>query len=118
MSRSRRKSARHRRKPDPLARSVGERIKRLRIEQDFNFDAWVEETGLGRGYISELERGMVIPTIQALKKVADALELPLADIVLVGDSDREKLFNATRGLTGDTVRELLRTAETRASRRK
>ena len=117
MSRTRRKSARHRRKPDPLARAVGQRIKRLRVEQDFNFDAWVEETGLGRGYVSELERGMVIPTIAALQKVADALELPLADLVLVGETDRERLLEATRGLGPDTVKDLLRAAEAKQRRK-
>lgn len=105
-----RKSARHRTKPDALARAVGQRIRRLRLEQEFTFDAWVEETGLGRGYISELERGMVVPTIHALKKVADALQLPLADLVVVGQSDRERLFELTRSLDSATVSELLRTA--------
>lgn len=118
MSRTRRKSERHRRKPDPLARAVGERIKRLRLDQDFNFDAWVETTGLGRGYVSELERGMVVPTIHALKKVADALDLPLADLVAIGNTARERLIDATRLLETDDVNELVRLAEARRPRAK
>jgi transcriptional regulator with XRE-family HTH domain len=82
----------------------------LRKEADFNFDAFVEETGLGRGYISELERGLVVPTVVALEKVAVALRLTVADLVL-GDSDREKLMDATRRLNRKQIRELLSTVQ-------
>ena len=96
---------RHRTKPDPLAKVVGERIRNLRKQQDFRFDAFVEETGLGRGYVSELERGLVVPSIHSLSKVARALGLTLADIVL-GDSRREAFFEATRGISDEDVEQL------------
>jgi transcriptional regulator with XRE-family HTH domain len=101
---------RHRTKPDPFAKAVGARVRRLRKERDFTFDAFVEETGLGRGYISELERGLVVPTITALAKVAAALELTVADLVL-GDSARERLFEAARALDETQVSGLLKQAE-------
>jgi transcriptional regulator with XRE-family HTH domain len=85
---------------------IGQRIRRLRRELDFSFDAFVEETGLGRGYVSELERGLVVPTVHALAKVAAALEVTLPDLV-VGDSAREQLFEITRGMSDADVRSLL-----------
>jgi transcriptional regulator with XRE-family HTH domain len=91
------KSPRHRQKPEPAAQVVGETIKRLRQERKFSFDAFVEETGLGRGYISELERGLVVPTVVTLKRLADALEVTMADLVL-GQSTRELVFSATHDL--------------------
>ena len=69
----------------------------LRLADGYTFDAFVEETGLGRGYVSELERGLVVPTIHSLAKIAAALRLTVADLV-IGDSLRERLFEATRGL--------------------
>ena len=99
-------SRRHRTVADPLALAVGRRVRALRREQDYSFDAFVEETGLGRGYISELERGLVVPSIHALSKVALALAVPVADLVL-GTSDRERLMDLTRGLPPDALRELL-----------
>jgi len=111
-------AGKHRAKPDPLAARFGERLKRLRREADFTFDAFVEETGLGRGYVSELERGLAVPTLSTLAKIANALELPMADLVL-GDSPREKLYEATRGLDEahisrlrDSVSKLPRTSAT------
>jgi transcriptional regulator with XRE-family HTH domain len=94
-ARPRRSAPHHRRHPDPTAKAIGGRIRKLRQERDFCFDAFVEETGLGRGYVSELERGLVVPTINALAKVAAALEVTVADLVL-GDSPRERLFALLR----------------------
>jgi transcriptional regulator with XRE-family HTH domain len=105
-----RTTTRHRHKPDPLAREVGTRVARLRKERGFTFDAFVEECGLGRGYVSELERGLVVPTIHALAKVAAALELSMADLVL-GDSPRERLMEVTRDLGAADVGRLLEEAE-------
>jgi transcriptional regulator with XRE-family HTH domain len=101
---------RHRSKADPFAKTVGLRVRELRKEKDFSFDAFVEETGLGRGYISELERGLVVPTITSLAKLAGALEVTVADLV-TGDSPRERLFATTRHLAESDVAAILKQAE-------
>lgn len=106
--------SRHRAAPDPLAARVGMRIRTLRKELEFAFDAFVEETGLGRGYVSELERGLVVPTIGTLARVATALEVTIADLVL-GDSDRERLFEELRQEPSSVVRELREQARARTA---
>lgn len=80
-------------------------MRTLRRDADYSFDAFVEETGLGRGYISELERGLVVPTIGTLARLAAALDVTVADLVL-GDSDRERLFDELRGARPGFVRDL------------
>ena len=105
----------HRKEPDPRSRDVGARIKALRLAAGFTFDAFVEETGLGRGYVSELERGMVVPTLTTLERVAEALELTTADLVL-GEGPRERLFEVARALPAPEVGRLLRSAEATARR--
>ena len=101
------KTTRHRATPDAHAKIVGARIRALRKEKEFSFDAFVEETELGRGYISELERGLVVPSLTALAKVARALELTVADLV-ADDSPRERLFLATRSLEDKQVLAILK----------
>jgi transcriptional regulator with XRE-family HTH domain len=97
--------SRHRERPDPLAARIGQRIRDLRAETEFPFDAFVEETGLGRGYVSELERGLVVPGVGTLARVASALGVTIADLVC-GDTEREKLFDELRGRSGMLVRSL------------
>ena len=101
------RGGRHRSQPDPLSRLVGARVRRLRQEAGFTFDAFVEEVGLGRGYVSELERGLVVPSITSLARIALALEVTMADLVTVGASQRERLFELTRRLGPGKLGELL-----------
>ncbi|MGE0322119.1 MAG: helix-turn-helix domain-containing protein [Polyangiaceae bacterium] len=68
---------------------MGARVRKLRKEKGISFDALVGETGLGRGYISELERGLVNPTIGNLDLVAQALGVSLAEL-LTDDSNGEQ----------------------------
>lgn len=102
--------SRHRKTPDLLAKAVGEHIRKLRKHKGICFDAFVEETGLGRGYISEIERGLAVPSIKTLKAVAKALEVTMADLVL-GDSPREQLFRLTADMNVADVLALLERAE-------
>lgn len=99
------RNGRHRAVPDPLAARIGTRIRALRAASDFGFDAFVEETALGRGYVSELERGLVVPTIGTLARVAAALGVTVADLVS-GESDRERLFVELRTADAKLLREL------------
>lgn len=100
-----RRSARHRRVPDLLAQRIGSRIHDLRADVGLGFNAFVTRTGLGRGYVSELERGLVVPTVASLARVAEALGVTVADLV-VGTSERERLFDELRGEPMAVVREL------------
>jgi transcriptional regulator with XRE-family HTH domain len=101
-------SKKHRDTPDPLAELVGARIRQLREEADMSFDAFVESAGIGRGTASELERGLIVPSLGTLHKVAEALDVLLADLLLVEGSPRERLMEITRGMTDREVASLLR----------
>jgi transcriptional regulator with XRE-family HTH domain len=96
----------HRTRPDPKAKAVGERVRQLRKEKDWTFDAFVEELGLGRGYVSELERGLLVPGLHVLHKLADALEVTVGDLV-PGDSIRAEIYEATRNVPEVDLRPLL-----------
>jgi transcriptional regulator with XRE-family HTH domain len=98
-------SGRHRHIPDPLAERIGARIRALREDAGIGFDAFIARTGLGRGYVSELERGLVVPSVGSLTCVADALEITLADLVL-GSSDRERVFDELRGQPAALLRQV------------
>lgn len=111
---TRRTSPKHRKTPDSLARAIGQRIKRLRVEANWSFDAFVEETGLGRGYVSELERGLVVPNVRVIERVAKILEVTSADLVL-GDTPRELLFDVARALDPSAVESLLAKARALAT---
>lgn len=60
---------------------VGQRIRRLRTEAGVSLADLAATSGLGKGTLSELERGQRNPTLDTLFSVATALEVPLSDVM-------------------------------------
>ena len=113
------KKGQHRTEPDPLAAKVGARVRQLRLEKSFSFDEFVAETELGRGYISELERGLVVPTVGALSRVAETLDVTLLDLVTFPDDDpRQEVVDLSRHFTNTRLRGLVKEMKTYLSDRK
>lgn len=66
----------------PVSESLGKVICRLRHEQGLSQEAFADQAGLHRTYVSQLERGLKSPTIDVLTKLATALGLRASDILL------------------------------------
>ncbi|WP_306210125.1 helix-turn-helix domain-containing protein [Actinoplanes sp. RD1] len=70
-----------------LSASVGERIRDLRTQRGISLSALAVATGLGKGTLSELERGRRNPTLDTLFAIATALSVPLGELLVSGDGD-------------------------------
>ena len=57
--------------------SMAERLRALRERKHFSQGEVEKRTGLLRSYISRLENGHSVPTIETLEKLAKALEVPM-----------------------------------------
>jgi transcriptional regulator with XRE-family HTH domain len=98
---------------DPLALAVGARVRQLREEAGMTIEGVAFESEVGsKGHLSSLERGLVMPTIQTLKAIADGLGVAILDLVTFPEQDdRQRLVDATRYLGPVQIRALLREAE-------
>lgn len=65
-----------------VGRRVGANIKRLRREQGISQEELADRAGMHRTFISQIERAVKNPTIQTLDKIAQALGVPLTEIVV------------------------------------
>jgi transcriptional regulator with XRE-family HTH domain len=92
--------------------AVGQRIRQLREEQGLTLEKLAFESELGsKGHLSNLERGLVMPTVATLKVLADHLGVLVADLVTFPeDGPRQALIEATRTMTAGTIRKLLKEA--------
>lgn len=88
----------------------------MRKELDLSFAELVERTRLGAGYISELERGLVMPSAGTLTRVAEALDVTVADLV-AGDTERERLFCDLRGAKRTLLRSIRALVDAEAKKR-
>lgn len=93
---------------DPLALAVGRRIRELRLEAGLTIEKLAYESELGsKGHLSNIERGLVRPTVQTLKVLADHLEvLPLDLLTFPADDTRQSIIDHTRRLSFPALRKL------------
>lgn len=65
-----------------MLREIGRRLKNLREERGLTLAHIAAQTKLSKAYLSELEHGNATnPTLDALKRLADAFGVTVADVV-------------------------------------
>ncbi|MBV8207467.1 MAG: helix-turn-helix transcriptional regulator [Acidobacteria bacterium] len=57
--------------------NIGETIRNLRLQRGMSQGDIEKRTGLLRCYLSRVENGHTIPSLDTLAKIADAMEVPL-----------------------------------------
>lgn len=60
---------------------VRQNIVRIRKEKAYTQERLAYESGVSKGYLSEVESGKKSPTIKFLEKLADTLEISLTELV-------------------------------------
>lgn len=61
-----------------MALDIGKKLKSLRQEKNYTLRTLGEKTGYSIGFLSQLERGLTTVAVDALEKLADALEVELS----------------------------------------
>ena len=54
---------------------LGEKIRSIRKSKDYTLNDLAKKVGLSVGYISQIERDLLKPTMDTLRKIADALDV-------------------------------------------
>jgi transcriptional regulator with XRE-family HTH domain len=67
-------------KTDQNTAAVGKRIRTLRMEKELKVNDLAEITGLTASTISQVERGLISPSISTLKKICEALEITISSL--------------------------------------
>ena len=78
--------------------AFGERIRELRTKAGWSQEKLGEECGLHRTYIGGIERGERNPSLLIIKKIADALGIPLGELFSYDEGPSRK------GRAGDARR--------------
>ena len=64
---------------------IAQRLRALRLQKDLTQGDIEERTGLKRFYVSRIEHGHTVPSIETLEKMANALEVPLYQLFYDGN---------------------------------
>ncbi len=66
---------------------LGLKIREFRRKLQFTLEQVAKSSGLSKGFLSQLERGIAQPSISSLKKIARALDVSLVELVAQGPED-------------------------------
>jgi transcriptional regulator with XRE-family HTH domain len=91
---------------------IGEKLKVLRTQKNLSKGDMEKRTGLLRCYISRVENGHIIPSVDTLEKMARALEIPM--YWLFTDDARVKKPNILRESARSRVANSKQDSEIRA----
>ncbi len=67
--------------------NIGETIRNFRLQKGMSQGDIEKRTGLLRCYLSRVENGHTIPSLDTLAKIASAMEVPLAQFFADGSAD-------------------------------
>jgi transcriptional regulator with XRE-family HTH domain len=81
---------------------IGERLRTLREAKQLSQGHIEKRTGLLRCYISRVENGHTVPSVETLEKLARALEIPMYQLFYDGEAP-PKLPNLAKRLSADEV---------------
>jgi transcriptional regulator with XRE-family HTH domain len=81
---------------------ICDRLRELREEKKLSQGDIEKRTGLLRCYISRVEKGHTVPSVETLEKMARALEVPMYRLFYEGEAP-PKLENFPRRKTADEI---------------
>lgn len=81
--------------------NIGETIRNYRLQKGMSQGDIEKRTGLLRCYLSRVENGHTVPSLDTLAKIATAMDLPLAQFFSNGTGENSK---AAPHLAEDEVR--------------
>jgi transcriptional regulator with XRE-family HTH domain len=72
-------------------RVIGEQIRRLRLRRHVSVRSFAAQTGFSASFISQLENGLVSPSLGSMQKIADALGVTLGEFFAAASAEEETL---------------------------
>jgi transcriptional regulator with XRE-family HTH domain len=81
---------------------IGERLRVLREEKKFSQGDIEKKTGLLRCYVSRVENGHTVPSVETLEKMARALEIPMYKL-FYDSEEPPKLPNLLKRKSADDI---------------
>ena len=69
-----------RKRREPVGKALGKRIRELRTKKGWSQERLADESGMHRSYMWGVEQGVRNPSLRNLTRIADALEVGLADL--------------------------------------
>jgi transcriptional regulator with XRE-family HTH domain len=96
-----------------MSTHIGPRLRTMRLAREMTLDVLASSAGLHKAYLSRVERGLKAPSIATVLRLADALDVPVAE--LFGERLPADAVRITRAQPGEATAPLGQAAGTLAA---
>ncbi|MGI6036574.1 MAG: helix-turn-helix domain-containing protein [Limnochordia bacterium] len=76
---------------------VGQNVRRLREKKGLTQAALAKDAGLAQSFVSSIESGQKSPTVRSLQKLANALDVPLNELLVQVECLEKDPLNGREG---------------------
>src|ERR1700754_4788938 len=91
--------------PEPAPINIGTTIRAFRLQKGMSQGDIERRTGLLRCYLSRVENGHTVPSLETLAKIAEAMDISLADFFPGTETPRDRESQKMLGeLSQDEIR--------------
>lgn len=70
--------------------SLGDRLRTARLRSGLSQRALAKKAGIGNATVSLIEGDRINPSVSALKRILDAIDMPLSDFFAIGSTETEQ----------------------------
>lgn len=75
---------------------IGSKIRQIRLSKEMTLNDLAEKTHFTAGYISQLERDIIEPSLSALRKIATCLDVPLFTFLDMPETQTSVIYSSKR----------------------
>jgi transcriptional regulator with XRE-family HTH domain len=81
-----------------IAIGFGRAVKQLRGEYRYSQEVLADRASLNRTYLGEIERGVAVPSLATIAKIAQALNLSASELVARSERQQELIIPKEKSL--------------------
>ncbi|HSX86346.1 MAG TPA: helix-turn-helix transcriptional regulator [Cellvibrio sp.] len=81
-----------------IAICFGRAVKQLRGEHRYSQEVLADRASLNRTYLGEIERGVAVPSLATIAKIASALNLSASELVARSERQQELIIPKEKSL--------------------
>lgn len=95
---------------------INEALRLIRVFHDLKQNSAAEKLGISQSYLSELERGTKVPTLDVIKKYSETFDLPASSIMFFAENIDGDHPRQTTKFVSDKILSILQFLERRSSK--
>lgn len=95
---------------------IGEALRLIRVYHDLKQKEAANLLGVSTSYLSEIEKGRKIPTLEIIQRYSEKFALPMSSIMFFAESVEVGTFDRARSMVAGKMLSLLQFLEARSDK--